>query len=325
MDGFCMLLLFFLLLPYTISLLFGEINDKEEKMERSQTAEYKIICETTAGVEYIDLEEYLIGTMAASIDAKYEVEMLKAQAIILRTVCRKAIQNNSENGNEMLEKELELTHLTENEMIVLWGDDYEENREKIEEAVEETKGFVITYEEKLIEAGFFQMSNGTTRDGSEILGDEYVYLQPVICEDVESTENFTNKMSMSKTEFINYLEGIVGESGQDEMIEESDQEVILEEANQEQITLILDSSNYVKEVIIGETKVSGEYFRKELGIISSCFQLQEVDGDIVITTKGIGHGIGVDQYQGNIMAKNGNTYREILSYFYQGIEIVNNV
>lgn len=40
-----------------------------------------------------------------------------------------------------------------------------------------------------------------------------------------------------------------------------------------------------------------------------------------VTTKGIGHGLGMSQNTANEMAKEGKQYDEILQYFYEGTEM----
>lgn len=40
-----------------------------------------------------------------------------------------------------------------------------------------------------------------------------------------------------------------------------------------------------------------------------------------VTTKGIGHGLGMSQNTANEMAKEGKKYDEILQYFYEGTEM----
>ena len=72
---------------------------------------------------------------------------------------------------------------------------------------------------------------------------------------------------------------------------------------------------------MGEDKVNGEEFRKNYDLISSCFSIQQYEGKLRITTRGVGHGIGLSQNTANKMAENGKTAEEILKYFYEGCEI----
>lgn len=82
-----------------------------------------------------------------------------------------------------------------------------------------------------------------------------------------------------------------------------------------------DSAGYVTGVKVGEETLNGETFRDTYGLLSSCFELQEFEGKMRVTTKGIGHGLGMSQNTANEMAKEGKKYNEILQYFYEGTEM----
>ena len=81
------------------------------------------------------------------------------------------------------------------------------------------------------------------------------------------------------------------------------------------------TAGYVTSVRVGQETVNGEEFRQTYGLASSCFILQKYDGKLRITTRGVGHGLGLSQYTANEMAKEGKDAAEILQYFFEGTEI----
>ena len=83
----------------------------------------------------------------------------------------------------------------------------------------------------------------------------------------------------------------------------------------------LDTAGYVINVRVGQENVSGEEFRNTYNLASSCFTLQRYNGKMRITTRGIGHGLGMSQNTANKMSKKGKTYEEILQFFFAGTEI----
>ena len=83
----------------------------------------------------------------------------------------------------------------------------------------------------------------------------------------------------------------------------------------------MDTAGYVTSVRVGQETVNGEEFRQTYGLASSCFILQKYDGRLRITTRGVGHGLGLSQYTANEMAKEGKDVSEILQYFFEGTEI----
>ena len=56
-------------------------------------------------------------------------------------------------------------------------------------------------------------------------------------------------------------------------------------------------------------------------IISHQAAFQKYDGKLRITTRGIGHGLGLSQYTANQMAKEGKSMEEILAHFFEGTEL----
>ncbi|MGN1267080.1 MAG: SpoIID/LytB domain-containing protein [Dorea sp.] len=239
--------------------------------------------ESSSAIVKMSIEDYCIGILAKEIPVEYESEALKAQAVLVRTnIYRKISQNGS---NTVLEEEF----WTREQMEEAWGvTKYTKNYNKLKEAWNATNEQVLTYEEQLAFVSFFRLSNGSTRDGEEVLGEEYPYLKIVECPlDIEAVEQL-----------------------QTTTIDEMDAEVTA-----------CDTAGYVLNVRVGDENVSGEEFRKNYHLASSCFTLQKYEGKLRITTRGVGHGIGMSQFTADKMAEDGKSYTEILEYFFEGTEL----
>ena len=65
--------------------------------------------------------------------------------------------------------------------------------------------------------------------------------------------------------------------------------------------------------------ISGENLKNELGAVSSNITWREEGENYVFMTKGQGHGFGLDQYYGNVLAGEGMSYREIINYFFADV------
>lgn len=232
----------------------------------------------------LPLDEYGIGRMAKEIPASYEEEAIKVQAILVRTAVYKQLK---EEGSEAV---LADDFWTEKEMKEEWGSrKFSEYYRKMENAWQETEGQVVMYGEELANTPFTRLTNGSTRDGKEVLGSEdYPYLKIKECPlDIESKDQIRT----------------VTTEDMDAEIKET------------------DTAGYVTSVREGEETMSGEEFREKYKLDSSCFILQKYDGKMRITTRGIGHGLGLSQYTANEMAKEEKTTEEILQYFFEGTEI----
>lgn len=107
--------------------------------------------------------------------------------------------------------------------------------------------------------------------------------------------------------------GTAGETGNDELNKNNLWDNMEIESN--------DKAGYITKIRIGDTEIPGEEFRKFLNLNSSCFTMEQVDKGIRITTKGLGHGVGMSQYGAERMAESGKPYDEILQYYFKDVTI----
>ena len=77
----------------------------------------------------------------------------------------------------------------------------------------------------------------------------------------------------------------------------------------------------VAAIKIGENEFTGKQIREMFDLPSANFKYRIEGENIVITTTGYGHGVGMSQYGANGMAKEGYTYDEILKHYYSGTKI----
>lgn len=273
-------LIIIVLLPYIITVFLNG-----PAVTTSANVDEGVIMVENEGKETeMSIEEYCIGRLAKEIPASYEKEALKAQAVLVRTTVYGQILETG--SNTVLPDEFWTTE----EMRQEWGaGKYSGNYEKLKSAWEETDGQVLMYGDKPANVPYCRLTNGSTRDGAEVLGGEdYPYLKIRECPlDIEAKEQM--------------------------------QTIILDEMDV-QVTAT-DTAGYVLSVQAGEETVNGEEFRKTYGLASSCFTLQNYDGKLRITTRGVGHGLGMSQYTANRMAEDGDTFDEILAYFFDGTEL----
>lgn len=268
------------LLPYIVTVF---INGPSLVSSSHVDSTY-VSVKTESGTAEMPIEEYCIGILAKEIPADYKKEALKAQAILVRTGVYTRLQ---EGGRDTV---LEEKFWTREQMEDAWGaSKVSSNYARLESAWKETEGQVVTYEEKLAKTPFFRLSNGSTRDGKEVLGgEEYPYLKITECPlDMEAPEQI-----------------------QTVTIDDMDAEVTA-----------YDTAGYVLNVRVGNESVSGEEFRQNFNLDSSCFTLQKYNGKLRITTRGVGHGLGLSQYTANEMAKEGADVEEILEFFFEGTEL----
>lgn len=243
--------------------------------------------------EYSETEEYLKGILPSVLPMEYEATAFQVQAILLRTL----------HQGGMLE---EYVYMPEDERKKYFGEKAMEYEAKLTEAVESTAGLYLAYDGEPVEAAFCRLSAGNTRSGTEVLGDEYSYLQTVSClEDMQSPE-YQTVYEIEMEEFYKRL-GIK-----------------MNEKNMELPKLITDSVGYVLWVMQEGVYHNGEIIAQKLELPSSNFTWEIENEKIHIICKGVGHGFGCSQYSVNELAKSGKNFEEILRYFFINVTIEKN-
>ena len=250
----------------------------------------------------LSLEDYIIGVVSCEMPASYEIEALKAQAVASRTY---ALEKMKYNNTYDLENSTnnQCYHNIE-KLKNKWGDNYNKYYEKISKAVNDTKGYYMTYKGEIIKAFYFSTSNGYTEDVKDVFGSNLDYLSSVESSWDKNNKNFTKTVSFDELKFL--------------------QKLNLKENKVNNIEILSRTkSNRVNEILVNNTKYKGTTFRKLLGIRSTDFDIENKDSKVYITTRGYGHGVGLSQYGANEMAKLGYTYNEILKHYYKNIEFNN--
>ncbi|WP_044749376.1 stage II sporulation protein D [Bacillus alveayuensis] len=258
-------------------------------------------------IEHIPLEEYVIGVVAAEMPAEFELEALKAQALTARTYIVKRMINNEPislpKGANVTDTIMHQVYYSDEELKRLWGADYNWKIKKITEAVQATHGQILTYNNVPIEASFFSTSNGFTENSEAYWENAFPYLKSVPSPWDEQSPKFYDRKVMSVAEFEQKLgvklskDGSVG------------------------VVLSRTPGKRVEMVEINGKKLKGREVREKLDLKSTDFTWVRKGDEIVITTKGYGHGVGLSQYGANGMAKEGKTYEQIVKHYYQGVNI----
>lgn len=245
-----------------------------------------------------EIEQQLIGIVAKEIGVDAEQEAVLAQCVIARTNLCDAIEKCTD-APESLSLE---------EMRSLWGIHFEECYERLEACVTQTKGEVLRWDGDYVYAAYHAISAGSTRNMEELYGDvQMPYLKAQDCTADVLAEEYLEVTYWEKEEFVQKCNELFVESGVADC-----GDIVIESR---------DEAGYVLAMQVGKTACDGETFRGAFGLSSACFTITEIDKNIRIVTKGVGHGFGLSQNMANEMAKEGCGYKEILTYFFPGTTI----
>ncbi len=245
-------------------------------------------------VNQLPLEDYVESVVASEVTESWEMEALKAQAVVVRTY---ALRHILKNPNALF-------HLTSSTLHQIYSG--ENKNRRIVYAVLNTKGEVLTYKGKLIEALYHSTCGGTTEKAKEVFGYDIPYLK--------SVENDCSISPYWRWKRV---------------IEKKTIEKLLSEKD----ILDIEVSSYtptgrVKDVTIitkrDQYMLPAKDFRRLLGwrlLPSTWFKVKQEKESFIFKGKGYGHGVGLCQWGAQQMAKKGRTYKEILKYYYPGTTI----
>lgn len=284
-----------------------ELNRKETWESGASSMEVSVFRSNTNEIMTLPLEEYIVGVVAGEMPAEFELEALKAQSLAARTYIINHLLtgdlSNVPEGADVTDTENHQVYKSEEELRRQWGKDYQWKIDKIREAVEATKGQIITYNNEPIYAAFFSTSNGYTENSEDYWSSPRPYLKSVESPWDVNTEKFKGQEVFS----IDEVEKLLG----------------VQIDTREELGKIIERTdgNRVGKVEIGGKIFTGKEVREKLGLKSSDFTMERKEDYIVVYTKGYGHGVGMSQYGANEMAKAGKTYVDIIQYYYQGVTI----
>lgn len=245
-------------------------------------------------INELPLEEYIKNVVSAEIGTNWDMEALKAQAVISRTY---ALYQKGLNSNINYDLTSSVLHQ------VYKGANVDA---RISYAVMNTEGEVLTYDDKLIEALYHSTCGGMTEDSEEVFGKSYPYLKPVSTScDISPYSIWERKIPVEELEKALNLKGIKGVS-------------IKSRTSTNRANAVEISHN------AGTLDIKCTDLRKLLGwsrLPSTNFEVTLENGVYLFEGRGYGHGVGLCQWSALQLAREGKSYREILSFFYPGTKL----
>ena len=274
-------------------------------------------------IERVPLEQYVRGVVAAEMPESFELEALKAQAIAARTYIVRRLAHNdasaSTSGADIGATVADQAYVSLAELAKRPPSAVE----KLDRAVRETDGLIVTYDNQPIEALYFSTSNGFTENAEDYWSKKLPYLRSVVSPwDEKLSPRYEDSVRMKVSAFL-------------EKMNLSDQSVpafhILSSVKGAEVknplpaairTVSTTAGKRIAEVQIGQETFTGRQLREKLGLASSDISWSWDQGEIIFTTHGYGHGVGMSQYGAQGMALEGKDAAGIITYYYQGVSIM---
>lgn len=161
----------------------------------------------------------------------------------------------------------------------MYGANQQEYEARMKQAIMETSGLIAVSGNHILEGNYHAVSAGATRNAQDS--------ESVSCDKSMEAEDFFFQKEISKE--------VVGS-------------LTVEKR---------DAAGYVETMKLDGKVVSGEFFRQKFNLPSANLDIEETEVAYLITTRGKGHGLGMDIYYANELAKQGYHYNQILNYFFK--------
>ncbi len=293
---------FIILIPYIVLSIYQK-NIKEIKLYTSSGTNIRVKRLKTNTIDTLDINEYILGVLAGEMPISFDIEALKAQAVASRSYALKRIEYNKDKDYDVVDSITNQVYLDTEYLKKTWGNNYIKNINKLKTAVNDTYNEYLEYNGKVADALFFSTSNGYTEDSNLVFNFEASYLKSVSSPwDKEVTPTYEKQITISLTDFYKKLSLPYQDNLNIEILQRS-------------------STNRILKLKINNKEFTGREIYKKLSIRSTDFTIQKDKDNVIITTKGYGHGVGMSQYGALGMAKLGYTYNEILTYYYQNTTV----
>ncbi|NPV90697.1 MAG: stage II sporulation protein D [Firmicutes bacterium] len=270
-------------------------------------------------VETLPLDDYLVGVVAAEMPAVFEPSALAAQAIAARTYTLKRIRQgkSSHPGADLCSDPAHCQAWKGNdELWREWGVlHYAGYHRKIAEAVESTRGLVVTYQGELIDPVYHSTCGGATENSEDVWVYKVPYLRGVACGYCGGAPHYQDEVTVSWDDLYKKL-------GLSPAVPVASGAGKSKNSGPATIQAFAHSpTGRIKTLVVGQKRFAGTEIRSRLGLASTRFRWQLNSDGVTFYTQGYGHGVGMCQYGAQGLARAGKTPAEILQYYYQGVEI----
>lgn len=280
----------------------------------------------TKKTESIPLGEYLKGVVAAEMERTFETAALEAQMIVARTYALKRMKPFSVGGKGGCPNHAEAdicadprtgqAYISQEAAVKKMGavaaNDLWKRLDKIQA---ETDGLVLRYQGALIDPLYHSVSGTMTEDSGSYYAQSLPYLKPVDDHWGADSPRLKKTYRLTPAELSQQMA-----AGRKDLAVPALASAVQAGRTPIQIAALTETGR-VQTVKVNNVTLTGREFRELLNLQSTNFTVTVDDGEIVITTTGYGHGVGMSQWGANGMAKAGKNYSDILTHYYTGVEI----
>ena len=303
------LLYFFAVILWTALLPFSSSVAKDDgnvsNITTGYEAKYKVK-KTSGEITEMTIDEYTLGVMLTEMPANYEKEALRAQAVAIRSYALYLIETNNtkhEDAHLCSDGKCCRNYITYDELCTKTSKTNADERFKaMSAAVYETSGDVLTYEGKTAMTLYHISSPAKTESYENVFKTQVPYLV--------SVDN------VDESGFVQYKKEVVFKFADfQKLLTDNGYKYTYTEG--EKAFPALNNAGRCEYAVFGSVEIPASIFCSLTGLNSNSFEITKVSDGYKITSYGFGSGLGMSQYGANILASQGCTYKEILSFYFK--------
>lgn len=250
-------------------------------------------------INNVAIEHYLRSVVPSESYASWPLETLKAQAVAARTYAYYQLMHRKTWSYDLVDDQGDQAYKG-----------MKRETRKTDQAVRETKGQIMTHQEKPILAMYSANSGGYTADADAIfgLGKPYLVAQ-------KDPESLKGKMARWKKRFsVSEVESALNRRGL--RIKGLEGLEPAEKGPSGRIVKVRIIASSGSKVVRTRTSL-----RRALKLPEILLEIKKEDGDFIFDGKGWGHGVGYSQWGSAILGKKEH-YDKILAFYYPKADLV---
>ena len=266
-------------------------------------------------VETMDVESYLQGVLAGEMKSDWPLEALKAQAILARTFVLKFVdEKESRYEGADISTDIEEAQAYDASAV----------NARIRQAVNDTRGLVLSHGGELPYAWFHAHSGGVTelaKPGLSWDEDEPTYTQSVQSNEPDNVSDPTDAQTLKDAQeweaSFPYAEFKAACASQGvETTVKNGTELIISERGESGRASVIDVAGHP--VDAAELRIALSSTKMRSTLLTS---LKAEDGSVHMAGKGYGHGVGMSQWGAYGMAQSGASAEEIVTHYFRDVTV----
>lgn len=245
-------------------------------------------------INVVKTDNYIAGVVQSETwGATTNIDFFKVQAICCRNYLMNNLEKHAEEGYNLCDGVHCQAYKTR------------ANKKEVTEGAYKSKGEVIVDSQgNIIETLFHSNSGGETVNAKDVWGKDVPYLVSVEDSFSVGGKHYQWEKYIKLKDWLNYFRN-KGLNIKDKEIEDA--------------LLTFSQESGRKTDIMG---ISLKTIREDFDLKSTYFNVQKWGGEVKLTGKGYGHGVGMSQEGAIKMCEDGYEYWEVIEHYFKGVKVI---